>query len=456
MEKSKTLISCSENSAFVNRTTLEPFHITESLSKLDIINKSKFHKILRPVIALTSHIIVTYKNCNDSFQPVNKLPRRILTQPSEGVLNHGLDNEESNLICRVHDILNNDDVKYTILDLLGTGTFGQVFRCQKDDTKEVVAIKVIKNKPAYHNQGQLEAKIAKLLNQKFDKTNEKYIVRLLQQFECKGHICLVFELLSMSLLDILTQNQFRGLPLNVVQRFTKQILTALLTFQEAEVIHCDLKPENILLAQPKLSTTTPSNQKQTLNNENNPSSSNIRTDDQTKQLTVITSNSNISEITTNVSSSVGSDESGIKMHHEKSVAVAASSSSITSSRLSKAMSLNKSLSSTTNPTENSVISSFNSPVTTNASTSPCTNTDLPKQSLSVQSSPTNAGTIQTGNDTAANNGISPTNSRSAMWSELKVIDLGSACFEGQTMYSYIQSRFCKFLYYLFYKYKTFF
>ena len=147
-----------------------------------------------------------------------------------------INNEESNLICRVHDILNNDDVKYTILDLLGTGTFGQVFRCQKDDTKEVVAIKVIKNKPAYHNQGQLEAKIAKLLNQKFDKTNEKYIVRLLQQFECKGHICLVFELLSMSLLDILTQNQFRGLPLNVVQRFTKQILTALLTFQEAEVI----------------------------------------------------------------------------------------------------------------------------------------------------------------------------------------------------------------------------
>ena len=33
--------------------------------------------------------------------------------------------------------------------------------------------------------------------------------------------------------------------------------------------------------------------------------------------------------------------------------------------------------------------------------------------------------------------------KTAMWSEVKVIDLGSACFEGQTMYSYIQSRFCK-------------
>ncbi len=30
-----------------------------------------------------------------------------------------------------------------------------------------------------------------------------------------------------------------------------------------------------------------------------------------------------------------------------------------------------------------------------------------------------------------------------VWSDVKVIDLGSACFEGKTMYSYIQSRFCK-------------
>ena len=28
-------------------------------------------------------------------------------------------------------------------------------------------------------------------------------------------------------------------------------------------------------------------------------------------------------------------------------------------------------------------------------------------------------------------------------SDIKVIDFGSACFEGRTVYSYIQSRFCK-------------
>jgi len=214
-------------------------------------NKCKPHRQGSPLILLTQNVVGTYKSCNSSFKPIHKLPRRILTQPAEAVLNDGLDNEESNLICRVHDVLECASAKYVILDMLGCGTFGQVFRCQRDGSKDVVAVKVIKNKPAYHAQGRLEANIARLLNQKFDVKDDRHIVRLLEQFEYKSHICLVFELLSMSLLDILTQNQFRGLPLNVVQRFTRQILGALVTFQEAGVIHCDLKPENILLSPAK-------------------------------------------------------------------------------------------------------------------------------------------------------------------------------------------------------------
>jgi serine/threonine protein kinase len=133
--------------------------------------------------------------------------------------------------------------------LLGTGTFGQVFKCQKDGTKQQVAIKIIKNQTAYYNQGLLEIKIARLLNNTFDPNDEHHLVRLIDYFEFKNHICVVFELLSMSLLDILTQNQFRGLPLPIVQRFTRQILSALVTLEEAKIIHCDLKPENIYVKQ---------------------------------------------------------------------------------------------------------------------------------------------------------------------------------------------------------------
>ena len=99
---------------------------------------------------------------------------------------------------------------------------------------------MVKNKPAYYSQGQLEFKIASYLNAK-DSRDERHIVRLQECFEFQGHVCLVFELLSMSLLDILTQNQFRGLPLAVVLRFTKQILSALLVLEDSKIIHCDLK-----------------------------------------------------------------------------------------------------------------------------------------------------------------------------------------------------------------------
>ena len=98
---------------------------------------------------MTIDILDTYTKCNPSFRVVDKLPQRVLTNPSEGFANNGADNEEANLICRVHDQITCSHTCYTILDLLGTGTFGQVFRCQKDGTKEVVAIKIIKNNYLY-------------------------------------------------------------------------------------------------------------------------------------------------------------------------------------------------------------------------------------------------------------------------------------------------------------------
>ena len=44
---------------------------------------------------------------------------------------------------------------------------------------------------------------------------------------------------------------------------------------------------------------------------------------------------------------------------------------------------------------------------------------------------------------STNPSAASSSSRLGVWSDVKMIDFGSACFEGQTMYSYIQSRFCK-------------
>ena len=53
--------------------------------------------------------------------------------------------------------------RYQILDVLGQGTFGQVVKCQNLKTKDLVAIKVIKNKPAYYNQSLLEVAILEMV-----------------------------------------------------------------------------------------------------------------------------------------------------------------------------------------------------------------------------------------------------------------------------------------------------
>ena len=54
--------------------------------------------------------------------------------------------------------------RYLILDILGQGTFGQVVKCQNMKTHEIVAVKVVKNKPAYFNQSMMEVTILELVS----------------------------------------------------------------------------------------------------------------------------------------------------------------------------------------------------------------------------------------------------------------------------------------------------
>lgn len=108
-----------------------------------------------------------------------------MTKPSKGVKNDGYDNEESDYILYVNDILGSDEGghkyvfhafdsrrpvwltyarnRYLILDVLGQGTFGQVVKCQNMKTQEVVAVKVVKNKTAYFNQSMMEVSVLDLV-----------------------------------------------------------------------------------------------------------------------------------------------------------------------------------------------------------------------------------------------------------------------------------------------------
>jgi dual specificity protein kinase YAK1 len=70
--------------------------------------------------SLTIDVAATFAKCDPHFRIVQKVPKRILTLPSEGVSNHGMDNSEGNLVCSVHDELTGslDGETYVVLDIL--------------------------------------------------------------------------------------------------------------------------------------------------------------------------------------------------------------------------------------------------------------------------------------------------------------------------------------------------
>ena len=205
----------------------------------------------RVIAAASVYLTDSYKRCNPQFGYTSHLnPRRRLTKPAEPGGNGGWDNENQDLIISVSDVLSADDGKsgeFEVRDVLGSGTFGQVVRCRQKGTGRQAAVKVIKNHPAYFHQAHVEIGILHMLNTKCDERDEHHIVRMLDHFVHRSHLCIVFEVLNVNLYELLRQNNFRGLSVKLVRTFVKQLLRALRVLRQADVIHCDLKPENILV-----------------------------------------------------------------------------------------------------------------------------------------------------------------------------------------------------------------
>lgn len=165
--------------------------------------------------------------------------------------NDGYDDEYDDYIIKSGEKFED---RYEIDSLIGKGSFGQVVKAFDTLENEYVAIKIIKNKRPFLQQAQIEVRLLDLMNQ-HDHEFSSYIVRLKGNFMHRNHLCLVFELLSYNLYDLLRNTNFRGVSLNLTRKFAQQLCSALqfLSSTELSIIHCDLKPENILLCNPKRS-----------------------------------------------------------------------------------------------------------------------------------------------------------------------------------------------------------
>ncbi|XP_055787257.1 homeodomain-interacting protein kinase 1-like isoform X5 [Salvelinus fontinalis] len=147
-----------------------------------------------------------------------------------------------------HEILCSVSNSYEVLEFLGRGTFGQVAKCWKRGTNEIVAIKILKNHPSYVRQGQIEVSILSRLST--ENADEFNFVRSYECFQHKNHTCLVFEMLEQNLYDFLKHSKFSPLLLKSIRPVLQQVATALMKLKSLGLIHADLKPENIMLVDP--------------------------------------------------------------------------------------------------------------------------------------------------------------------------------------------------------------
>merc|ERR1719278_2322070 len=213
-----------------------------------------------PLRKLSVDLIKTYKHINEVYYAKKK---RRAQQAQVDETTHGHRKKERKLNNDGYDDENHDYIirsgekfldRYEIDSLIGRGSFGQVVKAFDHEDQAHVAIKIIKNKKPFLVQAQIEVRLLELMN-RTDSDDKYHVVKLKNHFMWRNHLCLVFELLSYNLYDLLRNTNFRGVSLNLTRKFAQQIATALLFLSspELKIIHCDLKPENILLCNPKRS-----------------------------------------------------------------------------------------------------------------------------------------------------------------------------------------------------------
>lgn len=120
-----------------------------------------------------------------------------------------------------------------------------------------MAVKIIRNKKRFHGQALIEVKILQRINQERQQASAAGIVKMLDNFYFRNHLCITFELLDINLYEFVKLHQFRGHSLKLVRHMAAQILAAMQVMERLRIIHCDLKPENILLCDEGMVTDTP-------------------------------------------------------------------------------------------------------------------------------------------------------------------------------------------------------
>lgn len=141
-----------------------------------------------------------------------------------------------------------EDRYEVVEELVGKGVFSHVLKAKDKRKNSLVAIKVMRANDMMKKAAEKEIQILQRCN-RADKKNQRHVIQMLRYFEYRGHLCLVFECMWDNLrvaLKKYTQN--KGMSLQAVKAYTKQLLIGLRHIHKCGIMHCDIKPDNILIS----------------------------------------------------------------------------------------------------------------------------------------------------------------------------------------------------------------
>ena len=130
---------------------------------------------------------------------------------------------------------------YHILELIGEGSFGKVYKGRRKWSGQIVAMKfIVKKGKSKRDLANLRQEISILKRLKHPN-----IILMLDWFEIKDEICMVTEYAQGELSEILEDDV--KLPAATVRKIAIQLCRALEYLHSNRIIHRDMKPQNIFI-----------------------------------------------------------------------------------------------------------------------------------------------------------------------------------------------------------------
>lgn len=130
---------------------------------------------------------------------------------------------------------------YHILERIGEGSFGKVYRGRRKYSGHIVALKFVTK------QGK-SARDLENLRQEINilrRLNHCNIIAMMDSFETEGEFCMVTEYAQGELFQVLEDEH--SLPEEEIRKIAIQLIQALHVLHSNRIIHRDMKPQNILI-----------------------------------------------------------------------------------------------------------------------------------------------------------------------------------------------------------------